>query len=78
MVDAFIRLQKLFHTVQASADDMAGRYKVVGQVRASATDQVVAMSFIICQPFQSVDAAYVAGKENAETWVDRHREAEWR
>jgi hypothetical protein len=36
-------------------------------VRASETDQVVAMSFIICQPFHSVDAAYVAGRENAET-----------
>ena len=59
--------KNFFIAVQVSPDGASGHYNVVGQVRASETDQVVAMSFIICQPFQSVDSAYVAGRENAET-----------
>ena len=67
VVDAFIHLQKLFHRCAGIGGDVGGATTLLDKVRASETDQVAAMSFVICQSFLSVDAAYAAGMKNAET-----------
>lgn len=62
---------KNFFIAVRVSEETSGRYNVAGQVRASETDQVAAMSFVICQSFLSVDSAYAAGMKNAEKWVEQ-------
>jgi hypothetical protein len=58
--------------LSAHRDGDHGYFNVSGKIRFGEIEAVPAMNFFISSyRFRSPEDAYVAGKQNAETWVDQ-------